>query len=122
MLNKAWEASRLLGYKSRKVDERNGLVMFPQEVLGLAEDGEVEVLEMRGGDAARLEQILEGMELNREYSVSEVAKLGGFSGSEAKVRSDVGGVMRQVLGVKLKMGVVERVSVKRRVYYVLRGV
>ncbi len=119
LLKRAWEASKLLGYRDKRVDEANGLVVFPQEVLGLAEEGDLARVEMRGEEAERVQRVMERMEPGREYSVDEVAVLGGFSGSVAKVRSDVGRVMGRVVGLGLGECVLGQLKRQRRRYYVL---
>ena len=121
LLKKAWEASRLLGYREKAVDERSGLVMFSHEVLDLAEDGDLGKLELKSSDAEVTQQVLELMEPEREYSVEEIAEMGGFSGSVHKLRSEVGTVMGRILGVKLNGCTVDRVTRGRRKFYVMKG-
>ena len=99
LLQRAWDAGKLMGYRDRRVDERSGLVEFPSEVLALAEDGALGRLRIGGLEQDQVYSVLSKMEVGRDYGVEDLAGLGGFSGSPQKVRSEVGTLMKRLTGL-----------------------
>lgn len=122
LLTRAWESAKLLGYRGQKLNDESGLVLFPAEVLRLAEDRNLPEIfsKIEESKHVLIESVLNQMEAGREYTTEEMAILANFTGSEKKRQQDVGQLMRKLVGMEWHGAVVERVVKKRRVLFVLR--
>ena len=112
LLKKAWEASKLLGYREKRTDEESGLVIFPHDVLSLAADESGEVIELECDDYG-VANVLLGLEPGRVYTPLEIGSLLGFSGCDKSIFTKVGKALKPYIGRVCGEGIFKKLPNKR---------
>ena len=121
LLKRAWEASKLLGYRDKRVDESSGLIVFPSQVLSLAADNgnAVESLPNCGESHDAIVSAIRGMVPDQNHSVDEMADLMGEKGTVQARRCRVGKLLNAYLGRELDGKTLVKVNEGRRNFFKL---